>query len=215
MQSFRLWQRLKLRWAMRGTPNHPLTTGSLPGTEQHAEETSAQKFKRERGFSEATDPLPWSEDISQHNKAVAEEYNAEIALRKLAYAEGRYQPRMFCEVWHPEMGEYVPEVNWDLEMTLMPGRRVDVTKSPGVPMQPALTVSELTEARIAGNLAREVTALEQGTKQDPKTPREFIGSRQTILANVGGDEAIADQVEESARKAFGVEDLDAPLAGGC
>lgn len=213
-------ERLKLRWALRGSTTSPMSTGALPGTEQRAEETAAQKFKREHGFSEATTPMPWSEDISKHNAAIDKEYREEVERRRFAYLCGEYKPQFVdTSDMTPDRIEDlrngatpgIDEINWHLEMTLSPGRRVNVTADIGVPVQPVLSDIEHFEARMAGSLGREVAAIERGKAPAFKTARDFIGSRESILAAVGDNEAVADQVEANARKMFGVEDLDAPL----
>ncbi len=216
----KIWERLKLRWALRGSTTSPMSTGALPGTEQRAEETSAQKFKREHGYSEATTPMPWGEDISKHNAEVDKEYREEVKRRRFAYLCGEYRPQFIdTSDMTPERIEDlrhgaipgVDEINWHLEMTARPGARVDVTEDVGVPVQPVLSDIEHFEARMAGSLGREVAAIERGKAPGFKTARDFIGSRASILAAVGGNDAMADQVEANARQMFGVEDLDAPL----
>lgn len=97
------------------------------------------------------------------------------------------------------------EVDWDLELSVSPGRRTNVTTDPGVPHQPMLTQQEYDEVKALSAMLATVRAAEI----EAKTPRAIIGSRQTILDACGGDEQVADQVEASARKHFGVADLDA------
>lgn len=221
--SFQQWKdRLKLRWAMRGSVASPMTTTALP-TEQQQEKSAEQKFKEARGFSMATAPLPWSEDIAAHNKAIDVEYDEEIARRKVAFLAGEYKPRFLNlsdDVMSDDRLEAIverhekptpDEIDWRLEMTLAPGRRVNVTTDVGVPMQPVLSDVQYHEARMAGALGREVKAMEQGTTTGMRTPRDIIGSRASIVEACRGDERMADQVEASARQMFNVEDLDTPL----
>jgi hypothetical protein len=78
-------------------------------------------------------------------------------------------------------------------------------------MQPVLTDTEMFQARMAGALGREVAGVEKGKTPAIRTPRDLIGSRASIVEACRGSEAMADQVEQSAREMFGVTDLDAPL----
>lgn len=88
-----------------------------------------------------------TEDIALHNKALEDEYAAEIEARKVGMRAGLYRPR-FClsqrrndatgelERWDFEKHHNDPEwVNWDLEMSMEPGRRLDVTKGSGLPSE--------------------------------------------------------------------------------
>jgi hypothetical protein len=194
------WQRFVRRF--RGSLQ-PEGTLAAP-TGQHYQENAEARFYREHGYARATAPLPWGEDITAHNGEVEREYREEVARRQAAYEIGAYVPRYFCESL--DTPGVFDRVNWDLEMSLLPGRRVNLTDSPGVPMQPVLTSAEHRQAREVGHLGRVVSGLER-----QRTIRDEIGSREDILAFVGGNADIADQVEDKARELFGVEDLDAPL----
>lgn len=215
------WQRMKAR--MSGSM-HPVGTIAAP-MGQHYEMTAEQKYKAEHGFSAATTPAPWSDDIRAHNKEIDREYAEEIEYRKKAFLEGKYQPRFIqvpgfeasTEAWaHYEAVVQKREpiladdINWDLEMSMDHSRRVDITNDDSI-KQPSLTVTEAFEARLAGNMGREVANLERGGSPVAQSPRDVIGSRARILAECGGSEELADQVEQKAREFFEVEDLDAPM----
>lgn len=211
------WQRLKAR--MAGSM-HPVGTIAAP-MGQHYEQTEAEQFYAEHGYSRATTPAPWSADIAAHNAAVDKEYREEIERRQAAMRAGEYTPRFilvpsaeapplvwahYTAVIDGATPALVDDIDWDMELSLMPGRRTTVTHDPGVPVQ-TMDPHTLTVGREIGQMARLVQVEE--TKAN--TPRALIGSRATILASVGGIEALADQVEANARAFFGVEDLDAPL----
>ncbi len=211
------------------------TTGTavLPApTEQHAEKTVEQRFKEEHGYSQASEPERWTEDISKHNAAVQQEYSYEIESRKAAFVLGDYVPRFFERMLTDDENAHyaektvegaqvraglVAEVNWDLELTLRPGARVDVTETDGVVKQPL--VSDVAQARAHGELGREVASLEREEARahvaalGPKSVRDVIGTRAMILKATNGNEALANQAEAKAREVFGVDDLDAPYGG--
>jgi hypothetical protein len=190
-------ERLKLRWALRGSQPHAFDLTA--GTEQHRQQTAAERFHQEHGYSQATAPAEWTEDIAKHNQEVRDEYRAEVQRRQDAYLAGEYLPRFFFPRTDPvSLRQVTTDVNWDLEMTLLPGRRVDVTKETGVPIQPPLSEADYETASQIGRLGREVTAAET----DPV--RKYLGSREDVLAACGGDAGETDKVEAKARALFGV-----------
>lgn len=196
--------RLRQKWSGSLRPEGTI---ALPApTAQHYQENEDGRFRREHGFAPATRPAEWSADITEHNTAVQQEYAAEVERLKAAYSVGEYHPRFFCDVWDAGISEYVATPNWDLEMTLRPGGRVNVTKDPGVPMQPTLTEADVQQAREIGMLGREVNALET----DPI--RRYVGTRQEILRACGGDERIADEVEAKARELMNDANLPERMA---
>lgn len=202
-------------------------TSALPiPTEQQAVLTDEDKFKRDHGFSAATTPAPWTEDIARHNAQADRDYAAAVQELKDGYLAGTYRPRflMFEDLADERVGAImagdkptVDEVNWHLEMTLQRGARENVTKIQ--PLWPVLTDADAADAREAGNLARVVAGLErqqglhtldtrmQAARLSPI--RQAIGTREQILQQCGGNTALADAVERKAREEFGVEDLDA------
>ena len=185
-------ERLRQKWSGSVQPTIPAPTA------QHYQMTAAERWRRDHGYSQATTPAPWTEDIQKHNQTVAAEYHAEIVRRKKAFELGEYLPRFFMDS-DVNPGVY-DEVNWDLEMSLLPGRRVDVTKAVGVPMQPPLSEAEYEQGREIGNLARAVAA----TETDPIT--RYVGTREEVLRACNGDEARADSVFAKARELFGEPD---------
>lgn len=197
------WTRLKLRLrgsiATEGTATLPAPTG------QHYEETEREKWAREHGFSAAFDPMPFSEDIAQHNAAVDREYAEEVERRKEGYTAGTYRPTVLVltsdvppeRVQQIVMGQRptADEINWHLDMSADPGRRTNVTTLE----RPAPPPREVLEAaREAGRLAAEVRLEEhrQGiTAERPAILNRVVGSREDVLKRVGGNEAMADAVE--------------------
>lgn len=202
--------RLRLRWALRGSSSSPLTPTS-PGREQVHQDTAEEAFRKTHGYSQATAPLPATADISKHNAEVQREYDAEVERRKLAYEAGEYKPRFYMDAWNVFYDRFVPVVNWDLEMTLRPGARVDVTKDIGVPIQPPLSLQQETEARIAGNLGREVALLEKGVDRPVRTLRELTGTREEMLKACNGNVELCDELETMLRETFKVKSLDDPI----
>jgi hypothetical protein len=100
------------------------------------------------------------------------------------------------------------EVNWHMELTLEPGRRVDVTKGTGQPFLQPVTPEALAQANEIRTLKAKVTEREALGRE--MTARDLIGSRESVLAACGGNEALADQVEANAMRTFGVTSLDEP-----
>lgn len=190
-------ERLKLRWALRGSQPHAFDLTA--GTEQHRQMTADERFHEAHGFAAATRPAPWTSDITTHNTEVRLEYDAEVIRRQQAWVDGTYTPRFFNDV--PD-GTMLGEVNWDLEMTLRPGARLDLTCDSGVPMQDPVTLADLEAAREAGHLGREVDAIERGIgpRDVESLLRTYVGSRAEVLAACGGNEAMADQVFAKGRQ---------------
>lgn len=221
------WYRRLLARLKIGTL-HASGTMAFPAPEgQHEELTADAKWKREHGFSAATAPDEWTEDIARHNKAVNVAYRASVAHMQQDYVSGLYRPR-FLLGEEQESGDggipparyaellagaapRVDEINWDLEMTLQAGARVDVTKSTGVPVLPMPTAEDLAVAESSRRLMTEVQRMEAGDGPRGGSVRSLIGTRKEILAFCGGDEAQADAVEEHARKLFDVADLNDPI----
>lgn len=181
-------------------------------TEQHAVLTDAQKFKRDHGYEMATEAAPWTEDITKHNNAVEREYQQVVAELKAAYDHGMYRPRFLLSdtIGDERMGEILTgarptedEINWDLEMTMHPIARANVTKSTLKPVLALLTKDDEAVARQIGHFHRLVNAEER--KQSRRTVESVLGTREEILAACGGNEALADQVEAKARAEFGLE----------
>lgn len=86
------------------------------------------------------------------------------------------------------------EVNWDMEMTIDPGARANVTKDDSV-KQAALTEVEESQYREIGKLHRAIALeeIEQGIARQDLTG--IIGSDEEILAQCGGNEQLAAQVK--------------------
>lgn len=205
-----LWQRIKARLAVARLT--PVGTVGIP-VGQHEELTEASKYRREHGFSMATSPLEASPEIAAHNAAISREYEAEIDRRKALHAAGEYTPRYYVPVISegPEgtvIYEITTEVDWDLEMTMLPGRRTDVTKDT-LQALPLAKAEDVDKAREVNRLRTGIADIEGGrvhvTKQ---TGRDVVGSRETILEACGGNASMADQVEANALKMLGLASLD-------
>lgn len=213
-----MWQWLRNKF---GGSVQPVGTIAAP-TAIHYEKTAEEKYKEEHGFSMASTPMPWSDDISAHNAGIEKAYQEAVEELKLQFLAGEYRPRFLAsftnelQAWlvtnpgktfadaPPEM--QVDCIAWDLEMTADRGARADVTKDVGVEMLPEPTLEDIQVARESGHLSRLIAATKEGRKM---TYREAFGlSREEILAQARGDQAVADQVEDMARKTFGVESLD-------
>lgn len=195
--------------------DHTEGTMAIP-TVQHEELSDEEKFRREHGYSKARVPLPWSEDIARHNAEVDAEYNAEIERRKVAMRAGEYKPR-----WVLYDLDVLPDprnpdhVDWHLEMSMDPGRRVNVTKDAGVPMQPMVSDDEMASRRAVKRLDLGLKKWDEASGTlVPKTVREIIGSRHSILEACHWNEQMADQVEATACETFGVASVDEPLPSG-
>jgi len=100
----------------------------------------------------------------------------------------------------------VDEVDWHLEMTLEPGRRVNVTKDAGAPMLDLPTQSAMEQAAERRELAARVAEVEAQVRG--RTVRSILGSRAQTLAACRGDESMADEIEARAMRAYGVTSLD-------
>lgn len=212
----------------------PTGTMSAP-TAQHEQKTVEQKFREEHGYSMAGEADAWSEDISQHNAEVQAEYDAEVERRKAAMLAGTYQPRYATSDYMHRMelrGDERPpltpdDIDWHLEMATRPGARADVTTEPGVQMQPDANATTYAQAEEVRHMRQTVASLENQNASRkladeakdviggmvPTNIRLLIGTRAKILAAVGGNERLADQVEDKARDTFGTDDLDAPYCG--
>lgn len=195
--------------------DHTEGTMAIP-TVQNEDLSDEEQFRREHGYSKARVPLPWSEDISKHNAEVDAEYNAEIGRRKVLMLAGEYKPR-----WVLYGLDVLPDptnpdhVDWHLEMSMDPGRRVNVTKDVGVPMQPMVSDDEMAQRRAVGRLRRGLSVLDPtNPAKVPATVRALIGSRYKVLEECHWNETLADQVEAAACKTFGVASVDAPLPSG-
>ncbi len=226
-------ERLRFKWG--GLPGAGMTlNGFGVPVEQHRQMTEAERFQAERGFGMATAPDEWTEDIAKHNAALQAEYAEEVERRKAAYRDGTYRPRFYLTVEN-EDGTFnvLPEVNWDLEMALLPGRRTDVTHE-RLENLPLYAPKAVREQMAVDAMKRVVSTAEQrddilklghiGDIRDVhrdqnghiiiparRTVRDLIGSREAILLAVNGNALMADQIEEHARTMFGVVDLDEPL----
>lgn len=108
---------------------------------------------------------------------------------------------------NPSLANY-EEVNWHLELTMEPGRRVDVTTGTGQPFLQPVTPEAIAQANEIRTLKAKVTEREALGRE--MTARDLIGSRESVLAACGGNEALADQVEANAMRTFGVTSLDEP-----
>ena len=213
--------RLRLRWATRGSVAAPISTTAIP-TEQREQLTADQKWAQEHGFSAAFPSMPDTVETAAHNKAIDDEYRDEVKLRKDAWISGEYQPRFFVvesdnycrlkpsDIESLRLSASVDSVNWDLEMSMLPGRRTDVTH------ERAKQLETVTPDHVAGQMAidaagRSLTDAELGRRETPRTVRDLVGSRATILRLVGGDAEKADAIERKALELLGAESMDAPI----
>jgi hypothetical protein len=206
----RFW-RLRMRWAFRRS-NSVVGTASLPANELHEDDTQEEAFRRSHGYARARVPMPQTDEQQAHNRALDEEYAAEIAHRKNLLQAGEYKARFYTTVFQPTAEELLnPDcVNWDMELTMEPGRRRDVTKETGIPLQPVITPDQVAERRAVDQMIAGLDRMQAG--EQVITVRDLVGSRQHILDACHGNEAMADQVEQKARDTFGVTDLDLPLS---
>ena len=106
---------------------------------------------------------------------------------------------------NPSLAAY-EEVNWHMEMTLLPGRRTDVTKGTGQPFLQPVTPEAIAQANEIRTLRSKVTEREALGRE--RTVRDIIGSRESVLDACGGNESMADAVEANAKRSFGVDSLD-------
>lgn len=219
----RLFEKLKLRWHLRGSTPAPLTTTAIP-TAQHEMLSEDEKWKREHGFSAATSPMADTAETEAHNRAIDEEYQEEIERRKALMEAGEYMPR-FATL---RPGHEIPEdlvgngpaivawmlanpgavdVNWHLELTLEPGRRADVTKDIGKPVLQMPTAEDLAQVDELNRQRRKLEALEAARalapfRSDEPTRDDVLHglglNPDDILAACGGDEALAAQVQQKA-----------------
>lgn len=188
------WNRVKRAMAHADA----VTRGEVtrPRTEQRRELTDAEKWQQEHGFSAAVTPMPATADISKHNAVIDREYRDEIERRQALMRHGAYRPRFALATYDPFGALTVDQVDWDLEMTADPLRRLDLTHETAT-QQPMPDEVDLATAREIGTLAREVAALERDDVL--AGVRLITGSREELLKAVGGDEALADQLEAKAR----------------
>lgn len=231
---------LKLRWATRSSAGQPGTLG-VP-LEQHEQLSDREKWRREHGYSAAFSPDEWSEDIARHNAEVEKEYQQEVETRRAAYMAGTYKPRFLMTgsfvydavLAGVALAEFTPAeivgcIDWDLELSADPGRRINVTKDTGKPLIPVLSDSDVSLQkqidRYAGAMAKMAhlqaggPSLYQSARDSNhkivvpprRTVRDLIGSRESILLAVGNNREMADQVERHALNMFGVKSLDEPV----
>lgn len=192
---------LKRIRAAIGTSIAPVGTPAIP-MGQHEELTEAEKFKREHGFAAATEPDVWSPEIAAHNRAIDEEYAAEIERRKALLAAGQYTPRFYMVDFADDGTPIVStEVNWHLELSMEPGRRTNLTNEPGQVL-PLVSAADISAAIEADSLERKVVALEAAKAlspaelaDSPALLRSLVSDRAAILAACRGSEAMADQLE--------------------
>lgn len=170
---------LRYRWLSRRS-----TTDLFTPAGQHQQQTEAEKWKAEHGFSPGGETAPWDDDMRAHNAKVTAEYQAELDKRQFEYRIlGTYTPRYgrmvptrmgpillvaarvstpsgWLDDWHElsQMGDTIFEVSWDLEMTLRPGARVDVTGLGKV--QPTVSDEVFHQQRQIGDLTRRIHAEE-------------------------------------------------------
>lgn len=218
-----LFEKLKLRWHLRGSTQAPLSTTAIP-TAQHEMLSEDEKWKREHGFSAATSPMADTAETAAHNRAIDEEYQAEIDHRKELFDKGEYLPRFITvregHEMPPELLGNAPaiiawmqahpmacDINWHLELTLEPGRRADVTKDIGKPVLPMPTAEDLAQVDELNRQRRKVEAIEAERalapfRSDERTRDDVVYglglSPDDILAACGGDAALAAQVQEKA-----------------
>ena len=215
------FERLKMRWHMRGSAAAPLTTTAIP-TQQHEMLTDAEKFKRDHGYSASTAPMPATPEIEAHNAAVEQEYRDEIDRRKAAFERGEYTPRFMMVRPGHEAPMFLDDqgiqdwilrnpglidVNWDLEMSQGPGRRVDVTEDIGKPVLPMPTADDLAQVNEVNRQRRRVEAIEAEVALGPlriSAPDQQAAAKALgltfaeILDGCGGNVALAHQVAKKA-----------------
>lgn len=121
--------------------------------------------------------------------------------------QGLMEARAMTITNNPALAAF-EEVNWHMELAMEPGRRVDVTKGTGQPFLQPVTPEALAQANEIRTLKAKVTEREALGRE--MTARDLIGSRESVLAACGGNEALADQVEANAMRTFGVTSLDEP-----
>lgn len=183
-----------------------------------------EKWKREHGFSAATSQMADTAETAAHNRAVDEEYQAEIDYRKALFDKDEYLPRFITVreghelpadllgnapaiiAWmqaHP----MACDINWHLELTLEPGRRADVTKDIGKPVLPMPTAEDLAQVDELNRQRRKVEAIEAQRAFAPfatdEPTREDVVyslglSPEEILSACNGNEALAAQVAAKA-----------------
>lgn len=147
---------------------------------QHQQQTEAEKWKAEHGFSPAGETAPWDDDLRAHNAKVNEAYRVELERRQFEYRIlGTYTPR-YGRIVPSRMGPPIMvgdrevdwgllggvsfEVSWEMEMSLRPGARADVTGLGKV--QPDLPADGFEQQRRIGNLHRMVNAAERAQQTD-------------------------------------------------
>ncbi len=209
----RAWFRLSMKWwafiqRWKYRPHGTAGAQTPPMVEE----------QRVKEYSAAVTPAPWTEDITKHNANVSKDYAEEVERRKAAMLAGEYHPRFYLDFdGAPTNGPLAPgilrdpeAVSWALEMSMRPGARVDVTNDYEKRFR-LLTPLEIADIKYE-TMARK--AVDSAANLIPIVPRAIVGSREDILKACGGDEALADQVEQKAREFLGVRDLDAPLPTG-
>ncbi len=123
------------------------------------------------------------------------------------------QDRFFLAYDPSDIGTALsPEnVNWDLELTMEPGRRLDVTTSTGVPQNaPAPSAQEIADDLEARRLRVAIDRIEDMDVRLVLGPTvaDMVGNRETIIEACGGNEAEADKVIAKALEMFGAKSLD-------
>jgi hypothetical protein len=208
-------QQLRLRWRFRQTLPAEGTAALPTPTVQHEDGA--------RDYAHAIAPLPQTDEQQAHNAAIEAEYQAEIDLRRGLMRRGLYKAR-FYNMAPPAhdlpgggtTGDWLNDpdrVNWDLELTLDAGRRLNLTTDPGTVPQPLVTREEVAERQATTRVIERLDRVEAG-RLAAVTARDLIGTRAQILAACYGNAAMADLVEAKARDVLGVEDLDAPVGDG-
>ena len=99
------------------------------------------------------------------------------------------------------------DVNWDLEMSQGPGRRVDVTEDIGKPVLPMPTADDLAQVNEVNRQRRRVEAIEAEVALGPlriSAPDQQAAAKALgltfaeILDGCGGNVALAHQVAKKA-----------------
>jgi hypothetical protein len=137
---------------------------------------------------------PWSDDITKHNVAIAEAYEAEVQRREALFKEGKYVAR-FGKV--NDDGVFEPDIACDVQFEM---QRTNVTNL--APRQSLLTRPEVSDARRASALRSRVDSLERA-QMDPSIVPISRPSHADVLAAAGGDVARAAAVEARLDELYG------------